>query len=372
MKFAYGRQESNYVKGIAIILMFYHHLFGFPFWIKSENMYRSLTIGGLNVQLVIAAFCELCVGLYAFTTSYAMHVQREKYRSWKGRLSAALHFLFKYWFVFLIFLILGALLGEPLPDWQTLLRQCFGYRTATGYHWAYNTSIHPVFGWYVSFYLLFLTLHPLLRRLSRWNFRADTVVCMAVLHGVYFALKAQRLVDISADVLSICKHFAVWGGVGMTGYLFAKYDIFSRMDAAVKKRVSSDRIVPLCALVLLAVFIVRSVHTALFWYSTALDALYVPVIIYGAVTIIYNLKSKVPGEVLQKLSKQSLYMWFLHGIFFTPRATVQFIAYFPQYPALILAWTLALTYFAAAGVQRLEDRLDKGLRAGGKHLERVK
>ena len=55
-------------------------------------------------------------------------------------------------------------------------------------------------------------------------------------------------------------------------------------------------------------------------------------------------------KMLMVLSKESTNMWLLHEIFLTPLKSIQWIAYFPKYPVLILPWTILVIYSCSKGV----------------------
>ena len=83
-QFQYGKKEANFIKGIAIVMMFTHHFFGFLQWINDANMYHGITINGIIVEQEIAFICKICVGLFAFTSGYAMFVNKNRYEKWSS------------------------------------------------------------------------------------------------------------------------------------------------------------------------------------------------------------------------------------------------------------------------------------------------
>lgn len=80
-------------------------------------------------------------------------------------------------------------------------------------------------------------------------------------------------------------------------------------------------------------------------------AIYTPVFIYAVTYILNYINCKVINSILICLSKESTNMWFLHGLFFTPNKTIQWIAYLPIHPLFILVWTLFLMYYFSVGIR---------------------
>lgn len=355
MNFKYGKREANLIKGIALIMMFAHHLFGFRSWILEENMYQGLVYHGKIIEQLIATFFKLCVGLFSFTTGYAMFVQKDKYSRFSYCVKKAVTFLIHYWVIFAVFLIVGVMIHEPLPGLCRLIQQCFGLCTATGFDKRYWVTIHPIFAWYVSFHLIFLLLHPLLRKLSKWNFWFDTLVYFVVLHGTYIFLVKQPYITIHPNLYDIAKRFALWGMIGMLGYLFAKYQIFERLDSLIRRWLSQPLILILGFLAVLGMFYARYKGGAYIKYAISYDTLYVPFLIYIIVTYLNAIHCSVLEKVLMLLSRHSMNMWFLHALFFTPNYKLQWIAYFPKYPILILLWTLFLMLLCSMLIEKMKS-----------------
>lgn len=62
--FAITKDESNMIKGIAIILMMIHH-----FWSSMQPIpVKIVVMGGQisNIELMIGYMCKICVSLFAF------------------------------------------------------------------------------------------------------------------------------------------------------------------------------------------------------------------------------------------------------------------------------------------------------------------
>lgn len=121
----YKKFEYKFIKSSAIIMMLYHHMFGFVSWILKSNMYFRYKIGNHTLQVILARYCKLCVGLFAFQTGYAMYLKSDEYSSYKSVIKKIMNFLIRYWIVFLIFIIVGILIKEPLPTLKLLIEQLF-------------------------------------------------------------------------------------------------------------------------------------------------------------------------------------------------------------------------------------------------------
>lgn len=359
--FFIDKKASVMIKGLAIILMFIHHFFGFPSWIAEENMYSGWVFHGIVLEEVLGQVCKICVSLFAFISGYALYINQHNYSRMKDFFKKAANLLFQYWIIFILFIGAGILFKEPLPSLERFIAQCFGTCIATGFTWKYNVSIHPVFAWYVSFFLLFLLLHPVLRKLSRYNFGVDNIIFLFVFHFGYALISVQSLIPVSWDVDAILYRFATWGHIGMIGYLFAKYRVFIKIDYFLRKFLPSWLLAVGCFIASLTIVYARYKSGNYFIRTFSLDTVYTPLLIYAYITVLKAIHVKWLCKGLQLLGTYSMNMWFLHGIFFSPNLTFQHLAYWGTYPIVILVWTLAVTMLCSIPISYLQRKLQKQL-----------
>lgn len=152
----------------------------------------------------------------------------------------------------------------------------------------------------------------------------------------------------------------------MIGFVFAKYNVFDFFYNMLSKYLCDMVQVILCILVLYHIFYLWTVEGKIYIYESEIIkvsyfAIFTPVFIYAVTYIIKYINCKVINSILISLSKESTNMWFLHGLFFTPKKTIQWIAYLPRYSLLILVWTLLLTYCCSKGVSYFFELFRSGV-----------
>lgn len=330
----YGKLESIRIKGIAIICMYVLHFFAHPDWILAENMYRTLTPWGAVILPMLSNFGHICVALFAFTSGYAMYIQREKYAHLQYRICKCFTFLIQYWFVIAAFMLYGFLAGETMPDIPTFLMQSVGIGTDI-----YAQGLNVCTAWYVFFFLVFVLLHPILIKLSVKNFVIDSFLTFIVLYGGAIIVTKQPFIDIPHTISRFFERFGLWGSIGLIGYLFAKYQIFKQVNGYLNKKISTAILVFLSVAIIPTMMIIRSICGNI----AITDIIYAPILIYAVNILLNQIRQPWIESCLKILAKYSMYMWFLHSIFFTPNNSLQWLAYWPKYPFLILIWTLFLT-----------------------------
>ena len=67
----FTKEQTNIAKGVAICLMFIHHLYGFSDRILNGNSYIPL-IPFFNVEAKIADFGNICISMFLFLSGYGM------------------------------------------------------------------------------------------------------------------------------------------------------------------------------------------------------------------------------------------------------------------------------------------------------------
>ena len=69
------KKQTNVFKGVAIILMFVHHLFGDAGVLKDMNVHPFVP---QNILLMIASAGKVCVAIFVFASAYGITKQQEK------------------------------------------------------------------------------------------------------------------------------------------------------------------------------------------------------------------------------------------------------------------------------------------------------
>lgn len=359
-EFTFDKTDTKLIKGVAIICMFYHHFFGFPSWRAADCQFIPTYIGNMCIESLIASFGRICVGIFVFVSGYALFLKSEKRNGFWNITKNATRFLAKYWIIFLLFLLFGVVFGEPLPPFDRLIQQCFGI--ATGCDTIYLDYIHPAFAWYVSFYLMYIYISPLLTKLCKWGFIENAFIITIVLFGSDYLLNCIAYEIVPTTVNNLITNFVIWGYIGMIGYLFAKHNIFVLVHNWLHRCFNKYIVLLLAIIVIPAMVIAWNYLGFSIVYKIPFLALYTPIFIYAILYIFRFSKCSFLKRILVTISDEGTNMWFLHSIFFTPLRTVQWIAYLPKYPLLILAWTLFLMYICSKFITRLTNMLVKAIK----------
>lgn len=180
--------DTNVLKGIAIIAMLLHHVYGCP----REGF------GPIDPVLAfLGALGKVCVAIFLFCSGYGLSVKYGQImdanqKTIKGRIVDTLRFLGKrfvkfyanYWIIFFIFVPisififhrpLAAAYGEDSCMWGNLILDVFGLNGFNSYNitWWFNKLI-------IILYLLFPLLFFLTKRLKWGMFLLSIILARAV------------------------------------------------------------------------------------------------------------------------------------------------------------------------------------------------
>lgn len=167
-RFELSLKESNFLKGIALILLLIHHLF----YIQN-GQYDDVSIYGINIVYLFSHLCKVCVAIFVFLSGYAcakttkISTPKELWQFYKRRLKKL---FLNYWFIWLIFVPVGIFVfgrsfsdvyDEPKPLYFIL--DFFGVIRLTGRH-GYNPT-----WWFYSCILLLYFIFPIVNIIvSKW------------------------------------------------------------------------------------------------------------------------------------------------------------------------------------------------------------
>lgn len=148
------KQISKGIQVIAVLMMVFHHTFGFPERYLDGISYIGLTIGSIHVEQFIGSMCKICVSLFAFGTGYALaHKNLTLKYIWKKICSL----IAVYWFSLIIFVIAKCIDGSGYSIQEII-------KNVSMYSFSINNN-----AWYLSFYILaLLTLFFLQKVKAKW------------------------------------------------------------------------------------------------------------------------------------------------------------------------------------------------------------
>lgn len=334
------KQQSKIIKGLAILLMIYHHLFV----LANAGIYED-QLSFINISLVttVAYFGKICVSLFAFSTGYAVYrsmqsIDESLSISYKNSykisdfLKESYNYSIKhiarlylyYIGVLLIFVPISVFSGarsfHELSSCNSIFSNILCIKND------YDGSV-----WYIPFYAFMMLVAPIMH-LFFMLFKGSKsesskkrylsvksiikvfllCICLAITILICITLSTKNpLLSIRLVLDFIKPSFLL---VYIVGYLSARFGVFEFLDAKIFAKLESSRTKSLINLFIglslsLSMFILRAVLADSPAYAT-LDFIIAPIFIFGVLLI--TSKVRFLANCLAFFGDYSTIMWLTH------------------------------------------------------------
>lgn len=279
--FQLSKDDTNMIKGIAIILMFFHHFLTYPNWNVSGYNY-PISSGLANI---LRSPSYICVSIFSFITGYTYYLHNDK--SLKYSFKKIISMMKNYWFALFLLLLFVKLLTPYTISINELVKEMTGI----------GKDI-MIFCWYVPFYCLFMLIFPFFHKIFSKKKESFYILL--------FIFSSILLCDLTRNkyrnLYGLFNAFRVTFPVVLSGYYCAKNNILSFINY----KISNKKLY--IVLLLFSLFI-----NILYTYFEYIYIITVPVFIFSSIKCVSNFHIR---NMLISLGKQSTFMWFLHCSYF--------------------------------------------------------
>lgn len=317
----FTKNDSQIIKGIAILMMIFHHLFAFPE--RITIVYGNSFLKFFFIE--IGDFSKICVALFCFISGYGLYEKTKKLN--KDKLlfkdisiskKTLLSFYKMYWFILIVTLPLGFYLNKLDFSIKTLILTILGVSQTYNIEW-----------WYVKDYILFVAMFPLYNQLIKLVDKYIKSENKKFL--VYCSLLI--VIVILSEFLSSYSIYKVirWIPCFLVGILFSKFSLFTKIPKKLPHLYS--------VILILFTVCIRNLFNQT-TSSNHLDFLLVPIFIFACLSLI-----SAKNEFLPFWGKYSFYMWLTHSFYIY--YYFQNIALIPKIPLFIYIWVILLSTVTA-------------------------
>lgn len=254
--------------------------------------------------------------------------------------------LLSYWMVYIPLLLFAVFMGDYQLNGKEFVRELFALSVPV-----------MMFCWYVRFYCLLMLLLPMITRLSGKQPVIDILVLVFILPLAFLFGSFFVRLGVIHDAFTECLR---WLPCVMMGFVFAKHKLFEKVLDRIICCFSNKAVRVLIWIFLVCItmagrnifpqkeLINRWMFDRQIYMNMNMDVVYAPLFVYGMANLLGLLKSGWILRMLASIGEKSLYMWFVHCIFFNVSAEkTQRLLYMPGNPVLVLIWGLSLCYLAA-------------------------
>lgn len=326
----FTKQHTLIAKGIAILLMVYHHLFVLPERLGSQY-FSVINFFGYDLQSLFANFGKICVCIFVFLSGIGIYHSLSKetciLAMYKKVGKHALKFLINYWVILLFVYPYGIYIGFFEPTVKCFLNAIIGVSNSV-MEW-----------WFIPQYMVLLFIAPTII----WLFKKTNklVYRMLPLGLMYFFVLPIRIFIhffgfpsyIFNDVyFSYIKYFTLLStlSVFVIGIITAKYNLYALYLKIPGKNLKA-------VLFIAAGTIIRIIFSNS-PTSMTVDFIVVPLFVFGTTSLLINTKT---SNILFYFAKHSTNIWLTHT--FWCYYFFNHIVLLPYYSVFIYLWLLILS-----------------------------
>lgn len=311
--------STNIVKGIALILLLWHHLFYLG---NDAGLWYGFGDIGTAVITKTATMSKICVAIFLILSGYGLVVSENSHQKGvAGTYERITKLLFEFWAIYILFVPLGFFLGNTTPAdiyGAGIKGLCNFVNDFLGVAELIGTPSYNSTWWFMGIILSFYTLFPVL----------------------YHGIKKCPYIAITVAVYICFVHDMYWLLPFTGGMYLAEANIIQRLLSA------SGR----AKLVVLTVLLIVAIPTKLIFGIKADVIFGVWIVLATAILVKEEWKS---GQALAFIGKHSSNIFMFHTFIFS-RYFKEAIYWF-RYPPVILVVLLVLCLVISVGLEKLKS-----------------
>lgn len=333
---SFSKNDTQYIKGIAIILMVIHHLFSFEDRISNVDYISLFSIFNKRIEIIIGEYGKICVSIFLFLAGYGMFYLLKRgtgcFRIVKKRL---IKLLVNYWIIFALFVPIRFLFFDNSFNLLEFIRNLLALSSSYNGEW-----------WFLSMYivvvLLFATMYTVIDKLNNHKKLNKLIFIVFIILSISFIIffRHNRII-IKGMIMLIC-----YEGAYIEGYLIAKYNCFSILNEKIRLKNAPEKMLNLISIVLTIIII------EIFYNSDLLILLafmlVTPIFIYNTYRLIKN--SNI-NNTLIIFGNNSTNIWLIHTFFCY--YYLQKVMFYPKFSLLIFFFVFSLSLVVSVMLNKL-------------------
>ena len=301
-------KDSQLIKGIGILLMFFHHLY------YNVEIYTSYELSGLiinsDINYKIAVAAKVCVSLFVFITAYRISTKLKAYSDTDNTksiysdicLKSAIKLIKNISCLLLIIIFISYLFNfehSASSVWgASLSNKIIGFVTnAIGVARIFNISLYASSWWYIGLSLLLIALIPVLyKAVCKFGGASILVLSVFIINSLGFNTTTDGLPRYLL--------------VAVLGIVFAEYNIIEKTENYLNTNKALKSLTVILLILSVPIIIIIRSHTS---SKYLVDAVMTFVIVLIANLFIRYIP--IVRTILASLGKYSLQMWLMHSFF---------------------------------------------------------
>lgn len=330
---SFGKDKTALIKGVAIVFMIVLHVFGGPGWYEPQY---DLPLNHNAALLKFMGSLQICVGIYVFMIGFGYAHSKKK--DFQYSVKHIKHLLSVYWMILLLFV-------WPVNTSNLAVGGDLLYLNMLGI----KEDLSWV-SWFVFLYIWAMIIMPFVGRLidkRPYLYSLSGIMISYVLMCIIHFLNPKFGDNVILYPLFVSLS---WTPTIIIGYLFARKQLFQKIKVPHKwwTVVSSIALITLCLWL-------KSNFKGISIFN--FDIIYSPLVITAILIVFTVIKWKWLIWSFAQFGDKSVYMWFIHGLFFTA-ATRHFYQPYIMISDnlwLIALWAIVLSYLISIPLKKILD-----------------
>lgn len=300
--FQMTKQDSNTIKGIAILCMIFYHLFHIP------EIWNEFSLSGMlfstNIVIFLAELCHICVPLFCFITGYGLSIvcKNENLKiNYNFALARYFRLVSDMMLIFCFVLFINSFFYTEYTAeavWEGGLIQRIFSAAANIFGVAGVLDIPWFAGpwWYCELAVIWIFVTPLMRTIVE---KIGPIAAASLSVFFPFVIGGNVIED------TVWRYFAIW----MMGIIFAEFEVFRKIRNYLKEK-SGMRLLDFLFLILfiaaISIVLEKKITTITYLSETVIAICVI------LLTVIYGRYLGILRKVCIFLGQHSKYMWLLH------------------------------------------------------------
>lgn len=343
------REETKIAKGGGIILMMFHHLFLFSDRLSEDIKWISIfSFKGQPIELYIASFGKICVGIFLFLSGYGIYKNYENGKSIKDCVFSRLKNCYIcYWKVFLVLVPIGFLFYNKKFEFGEFLDNLTGWSASYNPEW-----------WFFKVWIIIILFSPFFLSNKKSEDKILTDIIKLLFFSAFIRTAIPSILNLPVFkefystilVLEIC-NILIWLPSFLMGIYFAKYRIIQRIRNKVKEINSLFLIILYVSIIILLFFLRQRLFASVYY-----DYIFSPIFVFCFVEIINKIHIE---KLLKSVGVYSTQMWLIHSFFCY--YYFQKIVFYPKISIFIVIWLIILSLSSAIIIEKIFKFFSKDL-----------
>lgn len=241
----FSLRQTNIAKGVATLLLLFHHLFlNLSTRSTPREIISLFNIGNVSIEEVFASYAKVCVSIFVILSAYGLYKSSASKITNNHYIKSSalfvknhlLKLMFSFWLIYIIFAGLGFFVGHnPIAALGDKPLVSF-FADFTGFAYYLSTeTLNPTW-WFMGLIIVLYVLFPLLKK----SLDKFYVLLLVITFLITF---------IPFNNTKISYNFVLYLWAFVLGMLIAKFNLFERFYSIITRQYQRVIISTICMLV---------------------------------------------------------------------------------------------------------------------------